>query len=85
MAYFLVQTDADDELISRTEIDINDYRTVLEAIHYYDVRHKGNREQIKNWIESGEYKVESLSISGDESEEDGFLTETMYLTIENHF
>ena len=85
MTYFLVQTDADDELISKTEIDINDYRTVLEAIHYYDVRHKGNREQIKNWIESGEYKVESLSISGDESEEDGFITETMYLTIENHF
>lgn len=85
MTYFLVQTDADDELISKTEIDINDYRTVLEAIHYYDVRHKGNREQIKNWIELGEYKIESLSISGDESEEDGFITETMYLTIENHF
>ncbi|HBC8436975.1 Uncharacterised protein [Escherichia coli] len=85
MTYFLVQTDADDELISKTEIDINDYRTVLDAIHYYDVRHKGNREEIKNWIELGEYKVESLSISGDESEEDGFITETMYLTIENDF
>lgn len=81
MAYFLIQSDADDELISKTEIDINDYRTVLEAIHYYDVRHKGNREQIKNWIELGEYKIESLSISGDESEEDGFITETMYLEI----
>lgn len=85
MTYFLVQTDADDELISKTEIDINDYRTVLDAIHYYDVRHKGNREEIKNWIELGEYKVEYLSISGDESEEDGFITETMYLTIENDF
>ena len=85
MAYFLIQSDADDELIAKTKIDIDDYRTVLEAIHYYDVRHKGNREQIKNWIESGEYKVESISISGDESEEDGFITETMYLTIENHF
>ncbi|HBB9485526.1 TPA: hypothetical protein JL391_000001 [Escherichia coli] len=85
MTYFLVQTDADDELINKTEIDINDYRTVLDAIHYYDVRHKGNREEIKNWIELGEYKVESLSISGDESEEDGFITETMYLTIENDF
>lgn len=81
MAYFLIQSDADDELISKTEIDINDYRTVLEAIHYYDVRYKDNREEIKNWIESGEYKVESLSISGEESEEDGFITETMYLEI----
>lgn len=81
MTYFLVQTDADDELISKTEIDINDYRTVLEAIHYYDVRYKDNREEIKNWIESGEYKVESLSISGEEFEEDGFITETMYLDI----
>ncbi|WAE77337.1 hypothetical protein vBEcoMphAPEC6_02430 [Escherichia phage ph0011] len=81
MTYFLIQSDADDELISKTEIDINDYRTVLEAIHYYDVRYKDNREEIKNWIESGEYKVESLSISGEESEEDGFITETMYLEI----
>ena len=81
MAYLLIQSDADDELIAKTEIDINDYRTVLEAIHYYDVRYKDNREEIKNWIESGEYKIESLSISGEEPEEDGFITETMYLDI----
>ncbi len=33
MAYFLIQSDADDELIAKTKIGINDYRTVLEAIH----------------------------------------------------
>lgn len=77
----LVQYDAEDNIIAETEIDTDDYRTVLEAIHYYDTRHIGNREEIKNWIELGEYKVEVLSITGEEFEEDGFYTDTMYLEI----
>ena len=85
MTYCMIQSDADDEVIAKTKIDIDNYRTVLEAIHYYDVRLPSNVNEIKNWIELGEYKIESLSISGDELEEDGFLTETMYLTIENEF
>lgn len=82
MKYFLIQYDGDEEIIETNEVDIENYHSVLDKVHYYDTKYKHNRQVIKEWIESGEYKNDCLSISGDCEEEDGFYTGTMYLEIE---
>lgn len=78
----LIQLDGDENVINNVPVDVSNYKDVLEKISYYDVRYPANRDLVKNWIESGLYKTEFLSITGESEEEDGFYTESMYLEIE---
>lgn len=75
----LIQYDGCEDIIAETEVDINDYRMVLDAILYFDINYEPNKKLVKDWIESGRYKTEDLPISGEDPEEDDFYTETMYL------
>lgn len=81
MKYILEQCDGEEELIQSKEVDISNISEVLDAIHYWDICYPPHRKQIKDWIESGEYKNDFLSISGESEEEDGFYTGTMYLEL----
>ncbi|URC22140.1 hypothetical protein CHUUTOTORO_00510 [Serratia phage vB_SmaM-ChuuTotoro] len=75
----LIQYDGCEDIIAETEVDVGDYRMVLDAIMYFDTNYAPHQKLIKDWIESGLYKTEDLVISGEDPEDDGFYTETMYL------
>lgn len=83
MKCYLIQEDSEGSLISKSKVDIKDTKSILSNIHYYDVKYGPNKREILSWLKSGEYKKKSLSISGDSDGclEDGFDTETMYLSI----
>lgn len=85
MKYDLIQTDSNEAVITRNQVDVTNWRTIRDSIHYYDVAEPNNQRELKEWVESGAYEREVLYISGDwddeEAEEDGFFVEAMYLEI----
>lgn len=79
--HYLVQSDAEENTIETSIIDLNDPESIVNKIVYYDINYKPNRDEIIKWIESGDYKENFLSISGETPEEDDFYTDSMYLEI----
>lgn len=79
--HYLVQSDAEENTIETSVIDLNDTESIVDKVVYYDINYQPNRDEIKNWIKSGDYKENFLSISGETPKEDDFYTDSMYLEI----
>ena len=79
MKYILTQTDGDDTIINKATFDVLDIKSIVKEVYYCDIPEY--KPLIKEWIITGAYKTESLDLYGTEVEEDGFITETMSLTL----
>ena len=79
MKYILTQTDADDFIINKVTFDVLDIKSIVKEVYYCDIPEY--KPLIKEWIITGAYKTESLELYGTEVMEDGFITETMSLTL----
>ena len=79
MKYILTQIDGDDNIINKATFDVLDINSITEEVYYCDIPEY--RPLIEEWIITGTYKTESLDLYGTEVEEDGFITEAMYLTL----
>ena len=79
MKYTLIQTDVDNSIINKVTFDVLDINRIVEEVYYCDIPEY--RPLIEEWIITGAYKTESLDLYGTEVEEDGFITEAMYLTL----
>ena len=79
MKYTLIQSDADDVIINTAIFDVLNLGNILNEVYYCDLTEY--KPLIKQWILTGSYKTESLDLYGTEIMEDGFITETMSLTL----
>ena len=79
MKYNLVQLDTDGQVINDIVMDNLDIDLITQEVYYCDIPEY--EPLIKEWITTGSYKTEALDLYGTEIEEDGFITESMSLTL----
>lgn len=79
MRYTLTQLDSDDIVINTSSFQTLDIKNIINEVYYCDIA--SHEKLIENWITSGAYRSEDLTVYGDEVFEDGFTTEAMYLTL----